>query len=80
MGSLNLEILEIFTTTFSLKTIIWTSFSFFQKILSKKMPKHWKTRENEKQEKAKQTQKNVFTFTFLYGKIYILLENIFGET
>ena len=44
------------------------------------MPKHWKTRENEKQEKAKQTQKNVFTFTFLYGKIYILLENIFGKT
>ena len=41
---------------------------------------------NEKRERKKKNQKNsnnshkyFFTFTFLYGKVYILLENIFGK-
>ena len=37
-----------------------------------------------KKEKKIKNEKNsnnrFFTFTFLYGKIYILLENIFGKT
>ena len=40
-------------------------------------------KENEKQKKWKKSNSNkkyFFTPTFLYGKIYILLENIFGKT
>ena len=40
-------------------------------------------KENKKQKirkKSNNNKKYFFTFTFLYRKIYILLENIFGKT
>ena len=40
-------------------------------------------KENEKQKKWKKSNSNkkyFFTPTFLHGKFYILLENIFGKT
>ena len=33
-----------------------------------------------KKKKIKQQQQTFFTLTFLHGKIYILLENIFEKT
>ena len=104
-GLFELEILEIFTTVFFLKTIVWTWIVFkYCRVLSLKTKKKscqrsWKParkladiargrRKTLKKRKEKQRMaKNqtiatniFFTFTFLYRKIYILLENILGKS
>ena len=49
---------------------------------SKRQKKNIEKREKEtnNEKKANNNKKSFFTFTFLYRKIYILLENIFGKT
>ena len=92
-GPFELEILEIFTTAFLLETLIWTWIFFkYFRVLSWKTKekqteewkpgteeKYWKMRKKNKKMKNSQatTTEIFFTLTFLYGKIYILLENIF---
>ena len=49
----------------------------------KKKKKNWKKgkkKRNEKWEKVKKQQQVFFTFAFLYRKVYILFEKIFGKT
>ena len=38
------------------------------------------TKKKKKKEREKKSQQQLFNFTFLYRKIIILLENIFGKT
>ena len=101
-GLIELEILEIFTTGYLSKAIIWTWIFFqvlqsatllkkekkssqkdasHQKIawISKRQKKNIKKSERKTKNEKKSNNKNIF-FTFLYKKIYFLLENIFGKT
>ena len=96
-GPFELEVLEIFTTAFLFKTLIWT-WIFFQVLQSallknqrktdrrtearerRKILKKEKEKQKMKKKKIKQQQQTFFTLTFLHGKIYILLENIFEKT
>ena len=47
--------------------------------ISKRQKKNIKKRERKTKNEKKSNNKNIF-FTFLYKKIYFLLENIFGKT
>ena len=46
----------------------------------KKLKEGKKKKRNEKWEKVKKQQQVFFTFAFLYRKVYILFEKIFGKT
>ena len=99
----DLEILEVFTTAFLLKTIIWTWIFFkysrvlswkttTKKIFSKKIQATYnlfdlardrrKTLKREKKWKIRKSQiaiiniYYIYTFTFLYRKIYLLSEKL----